>query len=46
MKKLSYTTSKLKKKGVYQVRVRPYVVYKGKTFWGKWSTTLNVRVKK
>lgn len=42
--KTSYTVSKLTSKKKYQLRTRPYVILRGKSYYGKWSGTLTRKV--
>lgn len=46
VKKLTYTTKKLKKKKTYFVRARAYVKSKGKKLYGAWSNVKRVKIKK
>lgn len=41
-----YTIKKLKKKKKYYVQVRAYKVYKGITYYGKWSKKKKIKIKK
>ena len=44
--KCFYTLSGLKKKKTYYIKVRGYLMKKGKRLYGKWSTVKQVKVKK
>ncbi len=44
--KVKYTVKKLKKGKVYYVKARTYKVIDGKRYYGKWSVTKKIKIKK
>ena len=45
-KTTKYTIKKLKKKKTYYLRMRSYLVYNNKTYYGDWSKAVKVKIKK
>ncbi len=41
-----YKTKKLKKKKSYYFKMRSYIVYNGKKYYGDWTNTIKIKIKK
>lgn len=41
-----YKTKKLKKKKTYYFKIRSYIIYNGKKYYGDWTNTIKIKIKK
>ena len=41
-----YKTKKLKKKKTYYFKMRSYIIYNGKKYYGDWTNTIKIKIKK
>lgn len=41
-----YRTKKLKKKKTYYFKMRSYIIYNGKKYYGDWTNTIRIKIKK